>query len=84
MEWHTVSDSEVLSLRISLSTFWCASRDWYKWFFEWVLGRKLTLDETSSIFGRINGFGPCRFEDTGEAVDRPIATANFWRNQDGC
>lgn len=81
IDWHSVSDADVLRVRCSLPAFWCSGREWYRWFFGWVLERELTLADTDSILGRINGFGPRRYEETWEAMTRSATNFNFWRSQ---
>lgn len=76
---HLIPDRVVLSLSRSLpGAFWTASRGWYRWYWEWVLGVMLTQDETNEILSRINGFGPQLFENTWEGMSRN-AKLSFWR-----
>ncbi len=75
---HAVADCVVVSLRHSLpGPSWCASRRWYRWWFSWVTQCDLTLEESGSILGRLNGFGPPRDENTWASVTHN--SESFWR-----
>ena len=81
---HTVSDAEVLQLRCHMpDAFWVASKWWYRQWFSFCLERALTLEETDSVLSRINGFGPRRYEDTWESIQRrsDFDTTAFWRSK---
>lgn len=80
MEWHSVSDSFAYSLRNSMPCrYWVASREWYAWWWTWYTGYYITVNDADSIIGRLNGFGPHKFEETWASVTR--SDTNFWRSR---